>query len=58
MKIYEMKFEELYRIVNDGRKLRKFVEEESLRMKVHPSEVLFLLIKVYRDKVREMAERN
>lgn len=56
--IFEMNFEELYRLVHDGKKLREFVMKESAARRSNPSEILFLLIRIYKERAKEMAMRN
>jgi len=58
MRVFDMSFEELYRLVNDGKKLREFVMEESMKRNVPPSEILLHVLRIYRNRVREIAERN
>ena len=58
MKVMNMSFEELRRLVNDGKKLKEFVMRESAEKGWTPPEVLLLVIMIYRKKAREIAVRN
>ena len=53
-----MSFEELYRLVYDEKKLRDFITKESLRRRTSPSKILFLVIRIYKEKAKEMAMKN
>ncbi len=56
--VFEMSFEELYRLVHNGKRLREFVIKESAARRSSPSEILFLVIRIYKEKAKEMAMRN
>ncbi len=57
-KVLEISFEELYRLVNDGKRLKEFVMKESTKRGIHPSVILLSVVRIYRERVREMALRN
>lgn len=57
-KVNDMDFEELYRLVSNEKKLKDYVKRESRETGMHPFEVLYRVVMVFRERAREMAERN
>ncbi len=55
--VYEMSFEELYKLIY-GDRLKEYIRRESLRTGVSPSEIFYIVLKIYKEKAKDIALKN